>query len=355
MELRKREHSVSLWLLPCPFASGHERTAASRLGVDKLEGPSNSAWTWHALGQEKTDCVLQFGGDLLFGRRLAKRSGAPLLCYAYGYKKGMEHAQIFTAYSSMATAIESKLTNASPVRVIGDLVKDSLSLETGTFKWDFPARDHPIQRNRRLLLFPGSRPAIRSLSLRWLAAVVERLKILIPEVRVGTLFSPFTQESEFSLWSEAGLNPLKTASGIVMKSADYALTQPGTNALEMMHCGLPALVAAPMDFLKVIPVGGLAGFAAGVPWVGPQLKERTIRRSLKRYNGFLSWPNRIANRMILDEAAGSVTPQDLANCIASALQNEAKLSRVRNELLSLSGEGGAVLRLCDAMEKEITG
>ena len=44
-ELRLRGHSVSLWLLPCPFASGREREAASLLGVDKLEGPSGVART----------------------------------------------------------------------------------------------------------------------------------------------------------------------------------------------------------------------------------------------------------------------------------------------------------------------
>ena len=133
MELRKRGHSVSLWLLPCQFASGGERTVASRLGVDKLEGPSGSAWTWRALGQEKTDCVLQLGGDLLFGRRIAQRSGAPLICYAYGFKKGMEHAaQVFTAYPSMADGINANSKTVS-ARPIGDLVKDALSLETGTF------------------------------------------------------------------------------------------------------------------------------------------------------------------------------------------------------------------------------
>jgi lipid-A-disaccharide synthase len=356
MELRRREHSVSLWLLPCQFASGYERTAASRLGVDKLEGPSNSAGTWRALGQEKTDCALQLGGDLLFGRRIAKCSGAPLLCYAYGFKKGMEHAQVFTAYAGMATAIDSKRGgSAFPLRVIGDLVKDSLSLETGTFKWDSESPDSKNSRGRppRLLFFPGSRPAIRRLSLGWLTAIAERLKILIPEVRIGTLFSPFAQESEFPLWAEAGLNPLKVGAGSAMKSADYALTQPGTNTLEMMHCGLPALVAAPTDFLKVIPVGGLGGYVTGIPLIGTRIKERAIRGNLKRYNGFISWPNRIANRMILDEAAGKLTPQDLANRVAAALRDEAKLSRVHNELLALSGENGAVVKLCDAVERAV--
>jgi lipid-A-disaccharide synthase len=344
MELRKREHSVSLWLLPCPFASGAERRVASRLGVDKLEGPSSSAWTWHALGQEKTDCVLQLGGDLLFGHRIASRSRAPLICYAYGFKKGMDRAQVFTAYPTMALDINGKSKGARP---IGDLVKDALSLETGTFTWDAP------EDGQSLLFFPGSRPAIRQLSLSWLSAVTGYLRSFMPEVRIGTLFSPFAPESEFSSWADAGLNPIRAGAGVVMKSADYALTQPGTNTLEMMHCGLPALVAAPMDFLKVVPIGGLAGFVSGLPSIGPWLKERGIRRNLKRYNGFISWPNRLANRAILDEAIGEMTPEELALQVAGSLKDGEKLSRIRRDLLALSGEKGAASRLCDAVEEAV--
>jgi lipid-A-disaccharide synthase len=348
MELRKRGHSVSLWLLPCQFASGAERMVASRLGVDKLEGPSGSAWTWHALGQEKTDCVLQLGGDLLFGRRIAGCSGAPLICYAYGFKRGMEHAQVFTAYPRMASGIgaNSKAVNARP---IGDLVKDSLALETGTFTWD--AEGDAKSEGLRLLLFPGSRPVIRQLSQSWLLAVVQHLRTLIPEVRIGTLFSPFAPESEFSSWFDAGLNPIKMGAGAVLGTASYALTQPGTNTLEMMHCGLPALVAAPMDFLKVIPVSGLRGFASALPLIGSLIKERGIRGNLKRYNGFISWPNRLANKPLLDEAMGEVTPEDAAVCVAKSLKDKEKLSRVRRELLALSGGQGAVVRLCGAVEE----
>jgi lipid-A-disaccharide synthase len=369
-ELRKRGHSVSLWLLPCPFASGYERMAASRLGVDKLEGPESSAWMWSALSREKTDGVLQVGGDLLFGRRLAKSANAPLLCYAYGFQKGMEHARVFTAYPGMAVNLNAKIAagaktagavrrasgRRSPerrVRAIGDLVKDSLALEREPFRWNGGADESA--GTKRLLLFPGSRPAIRALALSWLEEAVRHLRALAPEVQVGTLFSPFVPESEFSAWRDAGLNPMRGESGGAMRCADYALTQPGTNNLEMMHCGLPALIAAPMDFLKVIPVSGLRGFLSGVPLLGPWLKERGIRRNLSRYGDFTSWPNRIANRAVMDELTGDVTPGDAALRLAASLRDKEKLRRVREELLALSGDAGAASRLCDALERETGG
>jgi lipid-A-disaccharide synthase len=340
-ELRKREHSVSLWLLPCQFASGYERAVASGLGVDKLEGPSGSAWTWRALAQEKTDCVLQLGGDLLFGRRIASRAGVPFLCYAYGFKKGMEHTLVFTAYHEMADAIDARLE--TPARVIGDLVKDSLSLESG---------DAEAGRNN-VLLFPGSRPAIRTLSLKWLSKVTRHMRALLPDVRFATLFSPFVPENELPVWADAVLNPIRRGAGAAMRAADFALTQPGTNTLEMMHCGLPALVAAPFDCLDVVPLGGLAHFAFALPLAGPAIKKWKIRKTLERSGGFVSWPNRIAGRAVMDEAVGQVNPYDLAEGVVASLKDEKKLSRVRGELLALSGEGGAASRLCDAVENSV--
>jgi len=135
-----------------------------------------------------------------------------------------------------------------------------------------------------------------------------------------------------------------------MRGSDYALTQPGTNTLEMMHCGLPALVAIPFDFLNAAPIGGLAKLISRVPLAGTALKKWKLRQSMERNGGFVSWPNRIAERAVLDEAIGNLTPYDLAERIMDSLKNEKKLSRVRGELLELSGEAGAAARLCDAVE-----
>jgi lipid-A-disaccharide synthase len=256
----------------------------------------------------------------------------------------MEHARVFTAYHGMAEDIDAKLK--VPAQVIGDLVKDSLSLERGNEAIEAPrGSDAP-----HVLFFPGSRPAIRNLSLKWLAKVVKRLKILIPDVRFTTLFSPFVPENDFPVWENAGLNPVRSGAAAAMKTADYALTQPGTNTLEMMHCGLPALVAAPLDFLDVAPVGGLGKFVFGVPLAGLALKEWKMRKNLERYGGFLSWPNRLAGQPILDEIMGKLTPGDLAEHIAEALKDKKKLSSAKAGLLALSGDGGAAARLCDAVE-----
>ena len=338
-ELRKRGHSISMWLLPCQFSSGHEREAASLLGVDKLEGPASAARIWQDIIHEKTDRVIQLGGDIMFGQRVAKAANAPLTIYSYRASKRIKGAKILVAYPSQAN-------NISGVEAIGDIVKDAIdtdSTPSAIVRWNWPA----LENSPRILFLPGSRPAIRTATFEWLCDAHKCIKSRIPNVRVRSLFPQFMSESEFIEYKKAGLEPVRAEAGIAMRSADYALTQPGTNNFELMHCGLPGLVVAPEKFLKFVPVSGVLGILANLPLIGLKLRKIGAKRIIKRWNGFISLPNRTAKRKILSELYGDVTPEDAAEEIAEALRNPEKLHKISRELLALSGDPGAASRLCD--------
>ena len=342
-ELRKRGHSISLWLLPCPFSSGHEREAASLLGVDKLEGPSGTSRTWNEITHEKTDRIIQLGGDIQFGLRMSKSSNAPLTCYTYGPRKQIKDVNMLTAYRKQAKGFD----NVIP---IGDLVKDALEMDmtpSALSQWKWPHKEN----SPRILFLPGSRPAIRHAALEWLVDVKANILAKIPEARIRTLFSQFMPESEFIQWKKAGLEPFRTGAGVAMREADYALTQPGTNNFELMHCGLPALVVAPEKFLKYIPVAGILGFMASLPIIGLRLRRYGAMRILKRW-GYISLPNRIAPHKIMNEMYGDVTPEDAAEEICEELMKPESLRKTREEYLNLSGESGAASRLCDIAASE---
>ena len=342
-ELRKRGHSISLWLLPCQFSSGHEREAASLLGVDKLEGPSGTSVTWNEIIHEKTDRVIQLGGDIAFGLRMSASSKAPLTCYTYGPRKKINGAKILTAYKSQTKDIPD-------VIAIGDLVKDSLAMDvtpSALSQWKWPKKEN----SPRILFLPGSRPAIRQAALEWLADVKANITAKIPDARIRTLFSQFMPESEFAEWKKVGLHPVRAGAGVAMREADYALTQPGTNNFELMHCGLPALVVAPEKFLKYIPVAGILGFMAELPVIGIRLRRIGAMRILKRW-GYISLPNRIAAHKVMNEMYGDVTPEDAAEEICEELNNPESLRKTREEFLKLSGVSGAASRLCDIAAAE---
>ena len=158
-ELRKRGHSISLWLLPCPFSSGHEREAASLLGVDKLEGPSSASTTWSEIANENTDSIIQAGGDISFGLRMSKSANAPLTVYSYRHRKDIPSAKLLTAYHEQV--------NLESVTAIGDLVKDGVKMDItqqGLSSWDW----YKDKKSPRILILPGSRPKIRSAVIKWL-------------------------------------------------------------------------------------------------------------------------------------------------------------------------------------------
>ena len=132
-----------------------------------------------------------------------------------------------------------------------------------------------------------------------------------------------------------------------MREADYALTQPGTNNFELMHCGLPALVAAPEKFLRFVPVSGVLGILANIPLLGLKLRRIGTLRVIKRWGGYISLPNRIAPHKVMAEMWGDITPEDAAEEICERLADTEGLRKTREELLSLSGKSGAASRLCD--------
>jgi lipid-A-disaccharide synthase len=309
------------------------------LGVDKLEGPANASRIWRDIAYERTDRIIQLGGDIAFGLRMSEKANAPLNCYTYGPRKAIPGVKMMTAYEAQAKDIPD-------VEAIGDLVKDALAMDinpSGLSSWNWPKNE----ASPRILFLPGSRPAIRKPALEWLAEAHAALLARMPAVRVRTLFSQFMPESEFADWQKAGLNPIRAGAGVAMREADYALTQPGTNNFELMHCGLPALVVAPEKFLRFVPVSGVLGILANIPLLGLKLRRIGTLRVIERWGGYISLPNRIAPHKVMAEMWGDITPEDAAEEICERLTDTDGLRKTREELLSLSGSAGAASRLCD--------
>ena len=339
-ELKRRGHEALLWLLSCPYASGREREVASRLDCEVI-GPFHPFFAYGRLSKEKVDCVIQLGGDVFWGKLLAKKT--PLFCYTYGAKKGLKACQaVFTAYEKMRDDIGN-------AHVIGDLVKDALKLDNDT------TSEIEVWSNyngNRVLFLPGSRENIRSKSLSFIREIVRILTEEWGNFKPSVLFPPFAMDSELALWEKNGLNPLQLGAGIVMPKADYIVTQPGTNTLEMMHCGSAGLVMAPLSFFKEIPISGIGGLITKMPLLGLKIKEAVLQKKFRRIK-YISWPNRLENMSILDELTGEVSPHDVAQKIIKALSDKSNLMSAKNKLLNLSNrqkECSASEKLCDFLK-----
>jgi lipid-A-disaccharide synthase len=358
-ELSGRGWEIALRILPCQFASGEERHIALSLGFPTVLGPESPLRTAAALcsGNERTDAVFQLGGDLLWGRMLAAKSRAPLFCYTYGKKSGLERCTaVFTAYPSMAEAMKLPKGKLGRVYLAGDLVADSLDLPQESVQGTQDAPENACA-GQTVAFFPGSRGPIRKQALPFICRTVSSLRERIPDIAARVILSPFTSsgDEEFAFWRSGGFVPVRGGTRSALHGVDLAVTQPGTNTLELMHCAVPFLAVVPFSFLRQVPLSGIAGALAGIPLVGPALREGVLRAKARRRRGFLAWPNRIAGEAVVDEMIGDISPEDVARAAAELLLDRETLARTRKSLavISASTPRNAAVSVADIIERTL--
>ena len=338
IEAVHRGWDVHVHLLPCPYASGRELEALSRLPATVYRHGSSYDALRAFSKQEDCDAVLQLGGDLLFGRWLAWRRKCPLICYAYGRKNGMERCdKVLTSRAG--------LFQCDNLEVVGDLVLDSLDAGV-PHEWSAPA-------GKRVAVFPGSRPNIRHRVYPLLKSIQAALGKMDPSVELRVLLSPFADDGEADRWRQGGFSVWEGTTPAGINGANLALTQPGTNTLELMYCRQPFMVTIPYSFLRQMPLSGLVGMIGSIPSLGPALREKIIRNRLPRYIGKTAWPNRLAGEPFVPELIGEYTGEDIAEALVKALADRESLSRQKSRLEELASQvlPGAPTRICNILER----
>ncbi len=327
-EILRRGDLPELCLLPCQYASGREKEAVEACLAVKVYPLSTGKLLLEPRKGHYAG-IIQLGGDLLFGRYFAWRYQCPLAAYTYGWKKGLRSCSLVaTAFEVMQRRLKER---GCPAFVTGDLVASALLEDPHDFTWHAPV-------GRRVVFFPGSRRAIRKAALLYARDFRLCLMERLPEVEITALLSPFSDPEELLLWKEEGFRVVSSDTGGVLEEADLALTQPGTNTLELLHTCTPGIVAVPDRFLSLIPLPGILGGLASIPLLGPRIRRLGIhylRSSLKDY---LAWPNRIGGRELLPERVGPCLPEDLAGEVAQLLETPERRRVMRRELGELRGE-----------------
>ena len=361
-ELLHRRWDVSLRILPCQFASGEERRIALSLGIPDVSGPESSFRTAISLRNfgkggngAPPDAVVQLGGDLLWGRMLAASARAPLFCYSYGRKNGMERCTaFFTAYREMAESIASSGEGQALQRTGRILVAGDLAAELPDASVRAPDREDDIAgEGPRVAFFPGSREHIREYAVPLIRETAAELRESFPSLDARIILSPFASPGEEEAFHRSGdLTPVRGGSKESLRGVDFAVTQPGTNTLELMHCSVPFLVAVPFSSLRHIPLPGVAGALAKIPLVGPALREAVLKAKGRR-TGFLAWPNRLAGREVVDEMIGEISARDVAGRVEKRLLDEEYLSRTKKTLAALSSSAprNAAAFMADHIER----
>jgi len=362
---------LDLVLVPCPNATGSEHRVAERLGLFARILPASRFW-WLLLRPRRHGpwppggVVVFLGGDQFWTVLLSARLGYRHLTYAEWVARWPRWNDRLRA-KGHAAADQLAPRWRDRCRVVGDLMAD-LSEAAG--------QERPLPPGEWLALLPGSKRAKLQVGMPFLLETADRLALLRPGCRFLIPVAPTTTVQELLAYGSAA-NPiaahygageprlergadgpeLVSAAGTrillieeqpahgVLSQCRLALTTVGANTAELGALGVPMIVLVPTQHLQVMQAwdGGL-GILARLP-ILKWLLGAAMTAWRMRHHGFLAWPNISAQRAVVPERVGAITPEQIAAEAADWLAHPERLAGLRDDLRSLRGQPGAVAAL----------
>ncbi|MBM5800088.1 MAG: glycosyl transferase [Cyanobacteria bacterium K_DeepCast_35m_m2_023] len=367
---------LQLVLVPCPNATGVEHRVAAAWGLFERIVPARHFWSlllrpsrygsWPARG-----LVVFLGGDQFWTVLLSARLGYRHLTYA-------EWVARWPQWNDRVAAMGPAAAHRLPMRlqsrctVVGDLMADlSVSARSSA----------PLPPGEWIALLPGSKRAKLQVGMPFLLETADRLAALRPGCRFLLPVAPTTSPAELLAYSGAA-NPLQrhyasgeprleAASGPclvtpagtridlhaehpahgALSQCQLALTTVGANTAELGALGVPMIVLVPTQHLQVMQAwDGALGLVARLPLLR-WLLGLALTAWRMRHRGFLAWPNIAAQRPVVPERVGAITPAQIAAEAADWLAHPARLAGMRNDLRSLRGQPGAVAAMTQLVQE----
>ncbi len=374
--------SLRLVLVPCPNATGKEVATARKWSQFDQINSAKQFWDLlirpNRYGLWPTKGLVVFlGGDQFWSVLLSARLGYKHLTYA-------EWVARWPRWNDRIAAMSPKVRDRIPQKykdrctVVGDLMADLSYLSRA---------EKPLPEGQWVALMPGSKKSKLSVGVPFLLEVADQLASRMPKCKFLLPVASTTSLEEIRKFSTAK-NPISAAysSGIaciepprfgqemrrlrtslgteifveetqpaygLLSQCDLALTTVGANTAELGALGVPMIVILPTQHLTVMRAWdgflGLLGRLPGLSWcIGKLLSFWRLRK-----HGYLAWPNISANRMVVPERIGNLSPGDIAEEASDWLSSPQRLIGQKEDLQSLRGKPGAVNEFTDEVCKLI--
>lgn len=358
---RREGVSVTLALLPCPYASGMERRYGSQIdAIDKVVALRE---LWKEKRSGGKGLVLQLGGDPMFGALLSARLSAPWMIYTSRPRWRSRVAHYFVPDETAERRFAS--VGAGRCTRVGNLALDSVP--RGMSEAEAKARLGLDAAQAAVCFLPGSRPfeyeqgaaffcraaaeVLRALpglsALMPLAPTVDE-PVLTGGLKKYGLSWEGAERAETVLCEGFRIRLLRGEAFSAMKASRLVVALPGTNNLQAAALGAPLMMAAPLNEAENIPLDGIAGI---IPHSFPgfrRLKKRLVFQ-LNRKEKFLSLPNRLAGKAIVPEYRGLLTPELVAERAIELLSSPRRLEDIRRGYGQIKFEFGAAAGIADAL------
>lgn len=324
--------TVRLGLAPCQYATGREAEVARRTGLfEEVLDPGSCLRLGLGLGSLRVDGVVHLGGDLWYAVRFGRRARCPVFAYAERTLIASRHRAfvwIGTPTEGVARKLVALGVPEGKVEAVGELrvdaLADGLPPEEG---------NDSAERDRLLLLLPGSRPSLVRDLAPLMARIGELVRRAYRDVEVAMAASPFLPPGFLEgLLAGRGIRILPEEERLrAYRRAALALTIPGTTSLELAYLHTPMLVWLPLYDPARLPLEGLVEWVGRIPLAGRALKATAVRRYF-RTPRLVALPNRLAGERIVEEVVGDAPPEAVARRVVDLLRDGARRARMHQAL-----------------------
>ena len=375
-------YKLVLSLVPCPNATGKEFTVANDWQILDLIIPAKNFLKLllkpSLFGSWPRNGVVVFlGGDQFWNVLLAKRLGYESITYA-------EWIARWPRWNLHIAAMNEDVRNIIPKKfkkkcqVIGDLmadVKNNLS----------PI--HEINNKKWIAILPGSKKAKLSIGIPFFLEVADRIKECEDNINLMIPIAPTTELEDF-IFFQSAKNPItkyyssniksikkiensifnyvletckntkifilqQNSNHNILSQCKLALTTVGANTAELAAINLPMIVVLPTQHLNAMNAwDGIFGIIGRIKLLN-RIQTFIIKRWYLKNNKFLAWPNIKANKQIIPERVGIITPKDISDEAIYLLNEKNLLVEQKLNLLKMRGKKGAVKKLSNLILETI--
>ena len=368
------KYKLVLTLVPCPHATGQEFSVANDWQIFDLIIPAkrflkllfkpSSFGNW-----PKKGVVVFLGGDQFWNILLAKRLGYQSITYA-------EWIARWPRWNLHIAAMNEEVRNKLPKKfkkkcqVIGDLMADinnNLS----------PINE--ISNGKWIAILPGSKKAKLSIGIPFFLEVADNISENGDDVNLMIPIAPTTEIKDF-LYFQSDKNPItkyysskiksikkiensifdfvletykntkifilnQNSNHNILSQCNLALTTVGANTAELAAINLPMIVVLPTQHLNAMNAwDGIFGIMGKINLLN-RIQTFLIKRYYLKNKKFLAWPNIKANKQIIPERVGIISPKEISDEVIYLLNKNTILLEQKINLLKIRGKKGAIKKL----------
>jgi UDP-N-acetylglucosamine:LPS N-acetylglucosamine transferase len=356
-----KSNRIFLVFTPCPYATGKEYLIAQKLpGVFKvIRADEFVRWALFRMQPKKVrfnekGIVVFLGGDVLYGKMIAKRLKYPAIAYSESYAR---FPKVYSKYLVPDKKIYNKFLKQKfpkdQLKIVGNLMVDSIKINRTK---DQIVRSIGLDPKKKIISFlPGSRYFQVQFTFKYFANTAKELSKLYKNSQFIYVISPYlkpeTMKNELRRsgmrikngrvsFNETEIILATSDQHDVIAASDLVITIPGTNTAEVSIIGTPMIVVFPLASAQMIPLEGVYELLGILPFIGFFFKNMFVKmvQSKTRY---FAIPNIKSGKELVPDYKGAIQPKEIAEKAASMLKDKKKLEQMSAALKKVLGKPGA--------------